>query len=109
MTTIIDDTPVKAAALYAVPLDKIGIEPWCRGLDPLYWALRAHPSDRGWNPINVLVAYRRDHMIEITGSDAVAFRSIEPSIDAVAAIITFNLLHKDCVRKQKIAPKKKKN
>jgi len=76
------------AAACASPYEKVGEEPWCRGLDPLYWALRGHGFENinGWNTINCLVAYPlgRVHLIE---GDIIAFDSERPNPKSIEAII----------------------
>ena len=86
----------KTACIYAGSGYFLGKEPWCRGLDPLYWALKGHPDENGWNPISALIAYRRDAM-RVVSPDIAAFLNGEPSTEAVAAVITFDLKHKEWV------------
>lgn len=126
----IDVEGKKAAALYAVPIGRVGSEPWCRGLDPLYWALKGHSAKAGendwkraflkycplvpdffskngrWNPLNALIAYRRSELICLPGSDVAAFRNAEPSPDALAAVIMLNLQYKKEVRRMNKASEK---
>lgn len=109
----------KAAGIYAVPLEYVGSEPWCRGLDPLFWALKGHliqtnkstfqkywsaisglfNKEGRWNPLNTLVAYRKSEMVTIPISDIIAFKNLQPTPDAVAAVINLNLRYKKEVTK----------
>lgn len=93
---LINDIP----GVYAVPTGRVGREPWCRGLDPLYWALRGrgHGADDGWNIVNVLVGYHRDEMKEYPMSDLVTFKKGEPTTEAVATVITLDLKGKELKR-----------
>ncbi len=86
---------VKRAAVYASPLERVGSEPWCRGFDPLYWALSGHSSGENWNPINCLVAYSLSK-IDILTSEVILFESEQPLQDSIEAVILleFDKTHK---------------
>ena len=73
--------------LYASEFDRLGKEPWVRGLDPLYWALKGHANGNEFNPVNALAVFWKDKLIRIPYSDIYAFKSVNPSIENVAALI----------------------
>lgn len=76
------------AAVYASPFERVGREPWCRGLDPLYWALLGHPAHNSrWNPLNCLVAYSASEMDTRPQSDVISFTSEKPSPESIEAIL----------------------
>ncbi|HIH23683.1 TPA: hypothetical protein HA251_01475 [Candidatus Woesearchaeota archaeon] len=83
-------------AVYASPLERVAQEPWCRGFDPLYWALKGHRHGTAYNPVNAIVAYRMDAMVHI-GSDIYAFKNRVPTTDAIATILLLRLQHKTSV------------
>lgn len=74
------------AAVYASQINKVGKEPWCRGFDPLYWALIGHKKKK-WNPINCIVAYSLDKVDILQNSNILLFRSAKPSTNSIEAII----------------------
>ncbi|MDO8623433.1 MAG: hypothetical protein Q7R52_04245 [archaeon] len=74
------------AAVYASSFERVGNEPWCRGLDPLYWALIGHPKNTRWNLINCIVAYSLSQM-DIYAPDVLLFKSEKPSPESIEAVL----------------------
>jgi len=83
----------EGAAIYASLFEYLGTEPWIRGLDPLYWALKGHNGVE-FNPVNVLAAFWKNNLIIPDCSDIYIFKSITPSKDNLAALIYPNLINK---------------
>lgn len=85
------DQKLEGAITYASLFKNIGCEPWVRGLDPLYWALRGH-NGKEFNPVNVLAAFWKDRLIGF--DDVWFFKTKIPSKDNLAALIYLNLINK---------------
>ncbi len=75
------------AAVYASPFQRVGREPWCRGFDPLYWALSGHSYGSTWNLVNCIVAYHSSKMDSYQRSDIISFKSEKPSHLSIEAIL----------------------
>ena len=76
------------AATYASSFQRVGREPWCRGFDPLYWALIGHPAHNSrWNPINCLVIYSASEIDKYHQPDIISFKSENPSPECIEAIL----------------------
>ncbi|MBW3023072.1 hypothetical protein KY308_03130 [Candidatus Woesearchaeota archaeon] len=78
---------VMKEAIYASLFDRLGSSPRERGIDPLYWAIKGHPDDSGYNPESALALFWKSKLIPNKNSDVFAFKSVEPSVNNVAAVI----------------------
>lgn len=85
--TVVLDYGIRRSAVYATSFERVGKEPWCRGLDPLFWALLGHRGkDENWNPVNALVVYSPEYVQPITG-EIVAFSQEKPTSDSIERIL----------------------
>lgn len=71
--------------IYCVPFGRIGTESFCRGLDPIYWALRGHRKNKAYNIINALILYNIKYLKQV-GADVYKFKN-GPDINAIAAVM----------------------
>ncbi|MBI4153726.1 hypothetical protein HY501_00155 [Candidatus Woesearchaeota archaeon] len=91
---------VRAAATFATSFERLGREPWARGLDPIYWAIKGHAfhkprkvNGRKYNPVSVLAAFWTEK-VEVRTCEVAAFKSINPSPDNIAALLYLDFCSK---------------
>lgn len=84
------------SAFYGSSIDQVAKAPWCRGLDPLYWALRGHGHSNkgGWNTVNAIIVYDPKFIEIVPGSDTCYFKDKTPTPKAISAIIELDLKNK---------------